>query len=141
MFKNNQLVSENNEITVDTIIGPSVSVEGDFKGDGNIIVEGEVRGNLKTKGFLRAAKSSVIFANISAQNAEISGQITGNIKIKENLDIKETAIIQGDIETKSLTVALGSIINGQLKMRSDKILSNENDNNAMDKNKVDDKKE
>jgi len=37
---------------VDTIIGPTVNVEGNFAGEGNIIIEGEVKGSIKTKGFL-----------------------------------------------------------------------------------------
>ena len=102
---------------VDTIIGPTVSVEGNFKGDGNIIVEGEVKGNLKTKGYLKATESSNIIANITAGSAEIAGQLIGNAKIKENLDIKESALIQGDIETGMITVAYGAVINGNLKMK------------------------
>ncbi|MFH1890707.1 MAG: polymer-forming cytoskeletal protein [Candidatus Kuenenbacteria bacterium] len=106
---------------VDTIIGPSVSVEGNFKGDGNIIVEGELKGSLKTKGFLRASESSVVVANISVGSAEVSGQVSGNIKVKDNLDIKETAIVDGDIETTTISVAYGAVLNGNIKMKSDKL--------------------
>ncbi|PIU10967.1 hypothetical protein COT27_00285 [Candidatus Kuenenbacteria bacterium CG08_land_8_20_14_0_20_37_23] len=107
---------------VDTIIGPSVSVDGNFKGEGNIIVEGELRGSLKTNGFLKASDSSLIVATISADSAEISGQISGNIKIKNNLDVKETAVIEGDIETKTISIAYGAIINGNVKMKSERVI-------------------
>jgi len=102
---------------VDTIIGPTVSVEGNFKGEGNIIVEGEVKGSLKTKGYLKATESSNIMANITAGSAEIAGQLVGNVKIKDNLDIKENAVVQGDIETGMITVAYGAVVNGNLKMK------------------------
>ncbi|HOZ36906.1 MAG TPA: polymer-forming cytoskeletal protein [bacterium] len=117
MFGKNQNM-ENDGTGVDTIVGPSVSVEGNFKGDGNIIVEGEVRGSLKTKGYLKASESSVIVANIVAADADIAGQLTGNIKVKNSLDIKATAVIQGDIEAMIINVAGGAIINGNLKMKS-----------------------
>ena len=75
------------------------------------------KGNLKTKGNLKATESSNIIANITAGSAEIAGQLIGNAKIKENLDIKESALIQGDIETGMITVAYGAVINGNLKMK------------------------
>ncbi|KKQ76128.1 MAG: hypothetical protein UV02_C0056G0013 [Candidatus Kuenenbacteria bacterium GW2011_GWA2_42_15] len=118
MFGKNQNL-ENESSSVDTIIGPSVSVEGNFKGDGNIIIEGEVKGSLKTKGYLKASETSVIAASIVAGDAEIAGQLTGNIKVKGALEIKNTAIIQGDLEAQAITVAHGAVINGNLKMKAE----------------------
>lgn len=118
MFKHNE--EEINE-SVDTIIGPSVSVEGNFTGNGNIIVEGEVKGSLKTKGYIKASETSTIVANIQAGNAEIAGRAQGNIKIKETLDIKETAVIDGDIDVGSVSVAMGAMINGNIKMKNDRV--------------------
>jgi cytoskeletal protein CcmA (bactofilin family) len=34
---------------VETVVGPSVHVEGDFASEGNIIVKGMVSGNVKTE--------------------------------------------------------------------------------------------
>jgi len=122
MFKNEP---KDPTLGVDTIIGPTVSVEGNFKGDGNIIVEGEVKGTMKTKGYLKATESSVVIANINAGSAEVAGQLTGNIKVRDNLDIKEKAVITGDIEAGSIAVAYGAIINGNLKMKSDHLADKE----------------
>ncbi len=119
MFKDNKDNSKQTEnLHPDTIIGPSVSVEGNFKGDGNIIIEGEVKGSLKTKGFVKADKNSNVVANITAGDAKIAGQVIGNLHIKNNLQITETAIIQGDIETVTISIAHGAIINGNLKMKT-----------------------
>ena len=117
MFKREEIKPEEG---VDTIIGPSVNVEGNFKGDGNIIVEGEVKGSLKTKGFIRITANANILASINAGSAEVSGQVTGNLKIREHLDIKESAVITGDIEAKTISIAFGAIVNGNLKMKNDK---------------------
>ena len=42
--------------------------------------------------------------------------------MKEGLEIKATAIIQGDIEAGTISVAEGAIINGNLKMKNDRVL-------------------
>lgn len=111
---NKQAPAELNEF--ETVIGPSVKVKGDFNGQGNIIVEGLVEGNLKTNGNLEVGKTAKITANIEAKEAKIGGQVAGNIKIKGFLEITATAKIFGDIETAGLSIERGAIFNGKCVM-------------------------
>jgi len=137
MFKENKdNLKQAEAMQPDTIIGPSVSVEGNFKGSGNIIVEGEVKGALKTKGFIKANKNSNIIANITAADAEIAGQVVGNLTIKNNLQITENAIVQGDIETATISIAYGAIVNGNLKMKINDKTEIEDKINLTNKNNV-----
>ncbi|MFH1187400.1 MAG: polymer-forming cytoskeletal protein [bacterium] len=112
MFQKN----DNGGQTVDTVIGSSIKVEGNFVGQGNIIVEGEVRGDLKTSQNLEAGSESKIIANIEAANALIAGEVVGKIKIKEHLELTSTAKVNGDIEADVLIVASGAAINGHCKI-------------------------
>jgi len=100
----------------DTIIGPSVKVEGNFVSNGNIVIEGEVKGSIKTKKNLMVGESAKIDANINVNNALVSGEIKGNVKVKEKLQLTKTAKISGDVETKILSVAEGAILNGKCSM-------------------------
>lgn len=109
-------MSKENFKEVETIIGPSVKVEGDFNAEGNIIIEGQMIGNLKTQKGLRVGEAAKIKANINAENAWIGGEVIGNISILDHLELAPNAIIKGDIETENLTVATGAKINGQIKM-------------------------
>jgi len=101
---------------VETIIGPSVKVEGDFKADGNVIIEGQVNGSFKTKKNLRIGEGAKIKASIEAENAWVSGQIKGNVIVKNHLELSPSAKIKGDIETQILTMETGSQVNGNVKM-------------------------
>jgi len=100
----------------ETVIGPSVKVKGDFNGQGNIIVEGMVDGNLKTNGNLEVGKTAKITANVEAKEAKVGGQVSGNVKIKGFLEITATAKIFGDIETSGLSIERGAIFNGKCIM-------------------------
>ncbi len=101
---------------VETIIGPSVKVEGDFVGKGDIMVEGIVLGNLRTKGHLQVGSEAKITADIEAGSADISGEIVGNVTIGTDLDLTETAKVKGDIITNSLQIAKGAKVNGKVSM-------------------------
>src|SRR3989344_6291606 len=109
MFKKDEPISSE----VETIIGPSVNVEGDFVAAGNVIVEGSISGTLKTEKHLTVGEHAKITADITAGRAVISGEIHGDMKIRESLELLGTAKIYGDIRTKKLSVTPGAIISGR----------------------------
>ncbi|KKQ27378.1 MAG: hypothetical protein US42_C0010G0025 [Candidatus Magasanikbacteria bacterium GW2011_GWC2_37_14] len=102
---------------VETVVGPSVNVEGDFSSEGNIIVKGTVSGSVKTSKMLVVEKGAQIFANVRAGNAIISGSIKGNVKVSDRLELSETAQIAGDIDCKILSVAPGALLQGKVSMK------------------------
>jgi cytoskeletal protein CcmA (bactofilin family) len=103
--------------TVETVIGPSVKVQGDFIGEGDIIVEGAVMGNLQTNGNLRIGSQAEVQAEIKASNAFVAGKVTGNIIITGVLEVAASASINGDVACSSISVEAGAVINGKLNMR------------------------
>ena len=102
---------------VETVVGPSVKVEGDFASEGNIIVKGIVSGSVRTSRTLTVENGAKIFANVNAENAVVSGGIKGNVKVSERLDLTETAQINGDIECKVLSIAPGALVLGKVVMK------------------------
>ncbi len=102
---------------VETVVGPSVRVEGDFSSEGNIIVKGVVSGNVKTSKVLTVEDGAKIFANVVAGDAVISGGIKGNVKADNRLELTQTAQIHGDITCKILSVTPGALILGKINMK------------------------
>jgi len=113
---NNENIKE-----AETVIGPSIKVKGNFHGQGNIIIEGEIEGSVKTDNYLLVGEKSIITASIKAKNAKINGKITGNIQIDEYLEIGPTAIITGDVNAKILSIAKGARLNGKCSMNGQEI--------------------
>ncbi|MEI6378035.1 MAG: polymer-forming cytoskeletal protein [Candidatus Falkowbacteria bacterium] len=108
--KNSSLEAVDKDI--DTVIGASVKVEGNFVCDGNIVIEGEVRGIIETGGYLQIGTNAVIVADVQAGNAKISGKVQGKLIVKGHLELTETAQITGDIKVGSLEIASGAVLNG-----------------------------
>ncbi len=98
---------------VETIIGPSVKIEGNFACQGGIVIEGEVKGTISTAGFLEIGDQAAVTADVVAQEAKIAGELRGNLKVEGYLELSASAKIIGDIEAGSLSVARGALIKGK----------------------------
>lgn len=111
-------MSEKNheETQAETIVGPSVKVEGELSSEGNVRIDGQVAGNVQTSQNLAVGEQAVISANIKALNAVIAGKIKGNITVEEALEITETGQVEGDITAKIISISPGAIFQGQCRM-------------------------
>lgn len=105
-----------NHDEVETVVGPSVNVEGDFASEGNIIVKGSVAGSVNTSRHLSVETGAKIMANVKAGSARIAGEVRGNMKIKEVLELTSTARVMGDIEVKTLIIEGGALVAGKVSM-------------------------
>lgn len=118
MFTNNK---ENRKQMEDlsnssTIIGKGTSFKGNIETFGNIRVEGNVIGNVKTKSKIALGQSAFIEGNVIAQNAEIAGEVKGLLEVSEILILKSTAVVHGDIVASRMVIESGATFNGQCKM-------------------------
>ncbi|MFC1633137.1 polymer-forming cytoskeletal protein [Patescibacteria group bacterium] len=103
----------------ETIIGSSVNVEGELKSDGDIRIEGNVTGSVKTKHSLAVGENAVIEASVNAQSAVISGTVNGNITVTDRVELSESARVTGDISSKVLSVSPGAVFAGTSKMATE----------------------
>lgn len=116
VFDDDQLLATEHSDEVETVVGPSVNVEGDFASEGNIVVKGSVSGSVTTSRFLLVEAGAKIVANVRAGSAKISGEVKGNLKVKESLELTATARIMGDIEAKILVIEAGALLYGKISM-------------------------
>lgn len=100
----------------ETIIAFGVRLDGDMVAEGDLVIEGEVHGTIRTKGDLRIGDQAVVEANIEAGNAVVSGTILGNIIVHGKLELFPSSKMTGDITTEVLAVGPGAQVNGSVSM-------------------------
>lgn len=120
MFKQDAKENYKEEFgNAETIIGPSVMVKGNFNSTGNIVINGILKGGVKTAGNIFIGDHANITADLEAKAATIGGEVRGNLKIKELLQVAAGAKIIGDVECALLSVESGAVINGKVMMSKD----------------------
>lgn len=101
---------------VETIIGPSVHVEGNFQGSGDIVVEGSVAGTLKTSGNVRIGEAAKVKADMEGANVFVAGEVRGNITCSGQLEITQNGRVQGNVQCDVLVVSPGAKLHGKCSM-------------------------
>lgn len=96
----------------ETIIGPSVKIQGDLIGDGNIRIEGQVNGKVNSKLGVFIEKSAKLAADIVANEASIAGEVQGKLEISGHLILQSTAKVSGEITCPVLRVEDGATFLG-----------------------------
>ena len=101
------------------ILNAGTKINGDLSSEGDLRIEGNVKGNIEVKTKLVLGASSQVLGNVKAQNCDISGLVTGNIEVADLLSIKASAKIQGDIACGKLVIESGAIFNGKSSMNAE----------------------
>lgn len=107
---------ENALVTAETVVGPSVKIQGDLNSEGNIRIEGQVNGKVKTTQNVYIGESAKITADILAGNCTIAGEVQGNIKVTGSLILESTARLSGDMACGVLRVEDGAQFSGKCSM-------------------------
>jgi len=109
-------LEENMGGQAETVVGPSVKIQGDLNSEGNIKIEGQVSGKVKTSQSVFVNQSAKIAADILASNAVVGGEVQGNLKITGHLILQNTAKVIGDISCSILRVEDGAQFSGKCAM-------------------------
>ncbi len=99
-------------------INSGTEINGDLTSDSNIILDGEVNGNVSCAGRVIVGASGKINGNLVCVNAEIEGAMEGQVIVENLLALRSTARIKGDIQTMKLHIEEGAFFEGACVMRA-----------------------
>jgi cytoskeletal protein CcmA (bactofilin family) len=101
-----------------TIIGVGVSFRGDVIAPGSVMLSGSVRGDGDIGGSLQIARDAHWEGQVRAGSAVIAGALTGSIECAGPLEVGAAAVIKGSVTAKTLAVANGAVIEGEIQVTS-----------------------
>jgi cytoskeletal protein CcmA (bactofilin family) len=101
-----------------TFIGAESVIVGNIRGAGPFVVSGEVHGDGELEGGLNLSVTGNWHGNIQAQDAIVAGKITGGLSVKDKLEIGYTAVIRGRVSARTIAIAKGAIVDGEIEVTS-----------------------
>ena len=111
MPKRNILDSEAGPVTY---IAPGTRIVGNVSGDGTYIFCGQIEGECNINGSLTIAVGCHCKGKIQATDIILAGFVEGDVIANECVEIAETAHIIGNLRARSIAIAEGAVIEGDV---------------------------
>jgi cytoskeletal protein CcmA (bactofilin family) len=92
------------------------SVQGDLVSDGDVRIDGRVKGNIKIAGKLVVGEHGVVEGEVECKNAAVAGAVEGTFKVAQTLTVAQTGKISGQVHTEKLSIDPGAELNGSVSM-------------------------
>lgn len=99
-----------------TLVGAGTTITGDIESNGDIRIDGVLKGNLKGRSKIIIGTDGVVEGDIEGVQADIMGQVTGKIKVQELLYLHGDTVVNGDIYAAKLQIDPTASFNGQCHM-------------------------
>lgn len=101
-----------------TMIGAGSLFVGNLRVAGPFVLAGEVHGDGELAGDLHIAVGGGWLGNVRAQRAIVAGSIVGSLEVEDKLEIGHTAVIRGRVSARTIAIAKGAIVDGEIEVTS-----------------------
>jgi cytoskeletal protein CcmA (bactofilin family) len=115
-------VENSNKINM---IGVGTTIEGNITSSENIRFDGNLVGNLNTKGKVFVGQSGKVTGEIRCKNCEVEGMIDGKVVVEELLSLRAVSKLYGEIKTGKLAIEPGATFTGKCDMGGKKEINAE----------------
>ena len=101
-----------------TLISKSTELVGDIHFNGNLEIEGRVRGNIYaeegTDARVRIMEKGLVEGEISVPTIVINGAVHGDVHSSKHVELAAKAAVQGNVHYNMIEMVKGAQVNGSL---------------------------
>ena len=99
------------------VIGRSIRINGDLRGDEDLRIEGDVSGTVELKNSaLTIGKEGKVQAGVYAKSIAVDGETKGDLYATERVSIHVNARVQGNIIAPRVSIEQGAHFKGSIEM-------------------------
>lgn len=104
------------------VIGSSIHINGDLRGDEDLRIEGNVSGTVKLKNSaLTIGKAGKVKAGVYAKSIAVDGETKGDLYATECVSVHANARVQGNIIAPRVSIVEGAHFKGSIEMDPDAV--------------------
>lgn len=93
-------------------VGSTMRIKGDIFSKEEIVVDGEVTGNIEAKDRLTIGASAKVDAAIKAAEVVVAGTVKGNVEATQRIVLRKGANLVGDVKTAGIVIEDGAFFRG-----------------------------
>ncbi len=101
-----------------TLISRTTEIIGDIHFNGELIIEGRVKGNIyaddDSRALIRIAEKGAVEGEICVPSAVINGLVQGDVRSSSHIELAAKAVVLGSVYYNLIEMVMGSEVNGNL---------------------------
>jgi cytoskeletal protein CcmA (bactofilin family) len=97
-------------------IGRTTRIVGRLTGDGDLLVEGRIEGEVSLRGNLSVTEGGVIVAPVEAGDVTVSGSVDGDVTARGAVTLRAGGTVRGAITASRIAVEDGARFTGRIEM-------------------------
>jgi cytoskeletal protein CcmA (bactofilin family) len=99
------------------VIGPSIHIDGDLRGEEDLLIEGEVNGTVQLRSHsLTIGAQGKVRADVYAHAVYVDGLMEGDLYGTERVHIRKTAQVRGNVTSPRVSLEDGAKFKGSIEM-------------------------
>jgi cytoskeletal protein CcmA (bactofilin family) len=103
-------------------LGPSVTIRGDLAGEEDLLIEGQLEGEVVVRQHsVTVGRSGRVKADIYGKRVVVEGEVAGNLYGVDEVVIRQAGQVEGSAVSPRVTLESGANFRGQIDMNSDSV--------------------
>ena len=102
--------------TQQTILGPTLEIDGEIEGEEDLVIQGKVKGKITSKKSLTIDQSGQLEAMVVTDTMTVSGKLEGNVEAATRIEIRADGNVVGDLKAPRIIIADGAKFKGHIEM-------------------------
>jgi cytoskeletal protein CcmA (bactofilin family) len=99
------------------VIGPSIHIDGDLRGEEDLLIEGEVNGTVQLRSnSLTIGAQGKVRADVYAHSIYVEGLMEGDLYGTERVHIRKSAQVRGNVTSPRVSLEDGAKFKGSIEM-------------------------
>jgi cytoskeletal protein CcmA (bactofilin family) len=103
-----------------THIAPGTRIQGEVSGPTELLIEGEIQGEVRVDAPVIIGAEGVVQGPITAHVVRVGGRVFGNVFATERVEVAPSGTLEGDIQSPRITIAEGAFFKGRVEMKGDR---------------------
>jgi cytoskeletal protein CcmA (bactofilin family) len=92
------------------------SFEGKLTFSGTLRIDGQLRGEARSKGRLVVGEPGIVQADVEVGDLIVLGTVVGAVRARGSVRVASTGRLEGNVEAKTLSIEDGAYIEARIRM-------------------------
>ena len=110
------MLQKNEELPIKACLGSDALFKGTLSFEGTVRIDGKFEGKVNTAGTLVIGETGDMQADLDVGTLVCKGKLNGAVVASKKIEMHPASRITGNIQTPALSIELGAVLDGHLKM-------------------------